>query len=83
MDTEFRCCRCNRASGKLETAPRPGDTGNEIRERVCRACWGEWEKMEVMVINELRLDFMNPRAPQILNQHMRQFLMLDDTDAPT
>jgi len=39
--------------------------------------------MEVMVINELRLDFMNPRAPQILNQHMRQFLMLDDTDAPT
>jgi Fe-S cluster biosynthesis and repair protein YggX len=30
--------------------------------------------MEVMVINELRLNFMDPASQEILNQHMRDFL---------
>lgn len=78
MGTDFQCSRCNRASGELQKAPIPGEIGEEIRQRVCRACWQEWEQMEVMVINELRLNFMDPQAPRILNQHMRQFLMLEE-----
>jgi Fe-S cluster biosynthesis and repair protein YggX len=34
--------------------------------------------MEIMVINELRLDFMNPRSGSILEQHMREFLGLPE-----
>jgi Fe-S cluster biosynthesis and repair protein YggX len=30
--------------------------------------------MEVMVINELRLNFMDPGAQETLNKHMREFL---------
>ena len=30
--------------------------------------------MEVMVINELRLNFMDPASQVTLDQHMRQFL---------
>ncbi len=30
-----------------------------------------------MVINELQLNFMDPRAQEILVQHMREFLGLD------
>jgi Fe-S cluster biosynthesis and repair protein YggX len=39
--------------------------------------------MEVMVINELRLNFMDPQAQQILIQHMKQFLMLEETTTPS
>lgn len=35
--------------------------------------------MEVMVINELRLDFMDPKSQDVLVQHMRDFLCLDGT----
>jgi Fe-S cluster biosynthesis and repair protein YggX len=30
-----------------------------------------------MVINELRLDFMDPKSLDILTQHLREFLCLD------
>jgi Fe-S cluster biosynthesis and repair protein YggX len=30
-----------------------------------------------MVINELRLNFMDPKAPDILHLHMREFLGLE------
>jgi Fe-S cluster biosynthesis and repair protein YggX len=29
-----------------------------------------------MVINELRLNFMDPRSQEVLTQHMREFLGL-------
>jgi Fe-S cluster biosynthesis and repair protein YggX len=30
-----------------------------------------------MVINELRLNFMDPAAQDVLNRQMREFLLLD------
>ena len=80
-EASFTCARCSRTTGRLDRAPVPGPTGAEIQARVCGACWSEWERMEVMVINELRLNFMDPRAAGILNEHMRQFLMIEEPDA--
>ena len=52
----------------------PGKLGVEIRETICADCWNEWLKMEVMVINELRLSLMDPSSQETLNRHMREFL---------
>ena len=69
------CARCGRPEAPaLSRAPLPGKAGAEIRERICADCWAEWQKMEVMVINELRLNFMDPAAQETLNRHMREFL---------
>ena len=45
---------------------------------MCAECWGEWEKQEVMVINELRLNFMDPRSAEVLHQKLREFLALPE-----
>ena len=82
-DSAFRCGRCGRTTGRLDRPPIPGEAGKEVQQGICAACWGEWERMEVMVINELRLNFMDPRAQQILIQHMKQFLMLEDPPSPS
>jgi Fe-S cluster biosynthesis and repair protein YggX len=69
------CARCGRLDAPaIPRRPMPGPTGDEIQRRVCADCWAEWTRMEVMVINELRLNFMDPKAQEILDQHMRQFL---------
>lgn len=81
MSETLTCVRCRRDAPRLDAAPVPGATGSEILERICRDCWTEWQGMEVMVINELRLNFMDPRAQQILDQHMREFLALEADDA--
>lgn len=69
------CARCGRPEAPaLPRPPMPGKFGIEIRDRVCADCWNEWQKMEVMVINELRLNFMDPGSQEILAKHMRDFL---------
>ena len=47
--------------------PSPARTGREIQARVCADCWAEWRRAEVMVINELRLNFMDPASQEILD----------------
>lgn len=77
MSTTVECARCRREDAPaLEAPPLPGVVGREVREAVCADCWAEWQKMEVMVINELHLNFMDPRAQQVLAGHMREFLGL-------
>lgn len=69
------CARCGRTEAPaLARQPLPGKLGAEVQQRVCADCWGEWQKVEVMVINELRLNFMDPAAQETLSRHMREFL---------
>lgn len=76
-ESEFQCVRCAKSGPQLETAPLPGKAGREVVEKICANCWHEWTQAEVMVINELRLNFMEPKSLGILEQHMREFLLLD------
>jgi Fe-S cluster biosynthesis and repair protein YggX len=78
MTDTVACARCGRPDAPaLARPPLYGEFGRELQQRVCADCWGEWQRMEVMVINELRLNFMDPNAQQILDQQMRQFFLLD------
>lgn len=70
------CCRCRQQRSAAEEVPYRGELGEQIRRQVCGPCWAEWQQAEVIVINELRLDFMDPRSHDILVQQMREFLGL-------
>ncbi len=72
------CARCGREREALAVPPVPGATGEEVAERVCAGCWEEWAAMEIKVINELRLNFMDPAAQATLTSHMRDFLFPGD-----
>ena len=75
--TTVECARCKRTESPPEKVPYPGAVGEEIRSNICHLCWAEWEGMEVMVINELKLNFMDPASQDILIGHMREFLALE------
>ncbi|MCP3956390.1 MAG: oxidative damage protection protein [bacterium] len=72
-----RCARCNRDAPAATGVFYGGELGEQIKSRVCADCWVEWQEAEVMVINELRLNFMDPESQEILARHMQEFLMLD------
>lgn len=75
--TDITCARCSQTRPAVTVVPYTGELAEELQRRVCQDCWSEWEKVEVMVINELRLDFMDPKSPEILVQQMREFFCLD------
>ena len=81
MDT-VTCSRCHQQGAAATEIPYSGDLGDQIRRQVCAACWAEWLQAEVIVINELRLDFMDPRSNDILAQHLREFLGLTADPSP-
>lgn len=70
------CVRCGRTAPAATDVGYGGELGEEIAAQICDSCWSEWLRVEVMVINELRLDFMDPRSQEVLIRHLRDFLML-------
>jgi Fe-S cluster biosynthesis and repair protein YggX len=77
----FRCRRCQGAEARLAHPPFPGALGQRVWRSTCSTCWAEWERREVIVINELRLNFMDPEAQEILAAQMSEFLALDSADS--
>lgn len=65
----------------MERAPYPGELGDRILGASCRDCWNEWREMEVRVINELRLNFLEPESQQTLARHLSEFLCLPESGA--
>ncbi len=77
----IECARCGRQAAAATGVFYGGVVGEQIRARICGDCWSEWQRAEVMVINELRLNFMDPKSQEILSQQMQEFLLLNDVPA--
>ena len=71
------CARCHRQAAAATGVFYGGELGEQIRSHTCGDCWTEWQATEVMVINELKLNFMDPKSQDVLAKHLRDFLMLD------
>lgn len=82
MAATVECDRCGREAPALAAPPYPGEVGEELVRRACADCWAEWQKVEVLVINELRLNFMDPKSQEVLIQQMREFLGWDPPSGP-
>ena len=74
---DVTCRRCSETRGGLDTAPYNDAMGRQIHDSVCTVCWEECKGMQVMVINENRLDLSDPRAQEMLENATREFLGLD------
>jgi len=74
----IRCVRCGQ-----EAEPPPesrvahmGSWKAAIQGGICGACWREWEGVEVKVINEYRLSFMEPEHREMLRRACAEYLRL-------
>lgn len=52
----------------------PGDVGKRIFNEISKEAWGEWMKKQTMLINEKKLNMMNPDDRKLLEQEMIKFL---------
>ncbi len=77
MTETIQCGRCHKEASTIPSPPYPGALGRELQSQRCADCWSEWLQAEVMVINELKLNFMDPASQDILIGQMREFLGLE------
>jgi Fe-S cluster biosynthesis and repair protein YggX len=77
------CLRCGQV-GDAPDARRIGFTGRlkeQILGGICQSCWKEWEGVEVKVINEYRLNFLEPQHREVLKRACIDFLKLSEDPA--
>jgi Fe-S cluster biosynthesis and repair protein YggX len=60
----------------------PTGLGRRIQDSICPTCWQEWLRQQVILINEYRLNLVDPQARVALEGQMRQFLNLPGPDQP-
>ncbi|MFI8417946.1 oxidative damage protection protein [Serratia sp. NPDC078593] len=52
----------------------PGEIGKRIYNEISKEAWAEWMKKQTMLINEKKLNMMNPDDRKLLEAEMVRFL---------
>ena len=73
----FVCRRSGREGTKMSSPPFRGPLGAWIEENISAETWRTWIGQGTKVINELRLDFSRDQDQEIYDQHMREYLGID------
>ena len=68
------CLKLKQDSEGLTHPPFPGELGQKIYDNISQAAWQEWLKVQIMIINEYRLNMLDEEAQQFLQQEMQKFL---------
>lgn len=71
------CSCCGLEAEALERAPMPTPLGRQVLATVCQGCFKRWQATQVMLINEHRLNLLDPEARRALEGQMRAFLHLE------
>ena len=74
------CVKLGREAEGLERPPIPGELGKRIYETVSREAWQQWVKYQTMLINENRLNLMDPRARKYLSEQMEKHFFSSGAD---
>lgn len=64
----------------LAMPPYPGEKGRAIFENVSAQAWQEWQKQQVMLINEKHLSMASADDRKYLTEQMDRFLSNQDFD---
>ncbi len=74
MSRIIHCKKLDREAEGMEFAPWPGPLGQRIYASISKEAWGQWMSHQTMLINENRLNPMDPEARTFLEGEMEKFL---------
>lgn len=74
----FVCSRTGRPGTKMPRPPFRGPVGEWIAQNISKETFDLWIAQGTKVINELRLDLSREQDEATYDQHMREYLGIDD-----
>jgi Fe-S cluster biosynthesis and repair protein YggX len=80
MTRMVNCVKLGREAEGLDRPPVPGELGKRIYDNISKDAWAQWVRYQTMLINENRLNLMDPRARQYLAGQMEKHFFSDDAD---
>lgn len=82
MTRKVQCVYLGREAEGLAAPPYPGELGKKIYDNVSKEAWQAWLKHQTMLINEYRLNAMDPNARNLLREEMEKFFFGEGSTKP-
>lgn len=74
MSRMIYCHFLKKEASGLDFQLYPGELGKRIFNEISQEAWNEWIKKQTMLINELKLNMMNPEHRKQIENEMVKFL---------
>lgn len=82
MSRTVFCKKLNIEAPGLAFQTWPGELGKRVFENISAQAWGQWVDHQTMLINEYRLNPMDPKSKELIVGEMEKFLFGGGSDAP-
>ena len=69
--------KVKKRSRRIRLSILSGEIGQKIFENISKEAWQQWQSKQTMLINEHKLNMMNPEHRQLLEKNMVDFLFHD------
>ena len=82
MSRIVHCAKLGLDAEGLDFAPWPGPLGQRIYAEISQQAWQQWLAHQTMLLNEYRLNPLDPKSRQFLSAEMEKFLFGGDVKQP-
>jgi len=76
------CVKFGKEMPGLDRPPWKGDLGKRIYENVSKDAWKLWIEHSKMIMNEYRLNPLDPQAQKIMEEQLEQFFFGEGAKLP-
>ncbi len=77
-----KCVKFGKELPGLERVPWKGDIGKRVFDNVSKDAWKMWIEHSKMVMNEFRLNPLDPNSLKIIEEQMEQFFFGEGAKLP-
>ncbi|MFH0257419.1 oxidative damage protection protein [Vibrio rumoiensis] len=74
MSRTVNCVFLKKEAEGLDFQLYPGELGKRIFDNISKEAWGQWQHKQTMLINEKKLNMMDPEHRKLLETKMVSFL---------
>jgi Fe-S cluster biosynthesis and repair protein YggX len=82
MTRTINCAKLKKEAEGLALPPYPGELGQKIFNSISAEAWEQWLAHQTMLINEYRLNMLEPDARKFLKEEMEKFLFGEGSEKP-
>jgi Fe-S cluster biosynthesis and repair protein YggX len=82
MTRMVQCVKLNKEAEGLAWQPYPGELGKRIFENVSKEAWDMWMRQQTMLINEYRLNPLDPKSRKFIEEQMEKFFFGEGAETP-
>lgn len=80
--SKIHCKKYNQELDAIPFQPLPGELGKKIQAEISAQAWQAWLAHQTILINEYRLNLIEPKAKEFLKEEMQKFLFEGKEDKP-